>query len=310
MNQYIQNLGKLPLKVIFDENIKNNGISISRPSYYQEPTIVLDEDNIIYNRMIIISFFSLLIFAFYIALYYIFYNFAKCISKIRDTNILNNFSINILYLFYYSFKSIISIEIIYYSYECWFNSNFSCSETCIPDIKLISIPFLNSAEVIDILYIISIASYINQLGKILFEYNRKDFQILLLHHIVTIILLFFSYFFCLRYAGFFIISMFEFSDIFIKLRNIIKYTNWKIMKIITYSIMILSFIALRLLLLPFFMIKHTINCDYKFPHEEIFLYPFIALIIIINIIWLCIMINNFFITTYQYDNNDNSKKDQ
>ncbi|KAF5745624.1 LAG1 longevity assurance 2-like [Tripterygium wilfordii] len=95
---------------------------------------------------------------------------------------------------------------------------------------------------------------------LLWETRRKDFAVMMSHHIITVILIGYSYisrFFC---VGSIILALHDASDVFLEAAKVFKYSEKELGASVCFGFFALSWLILRLIFFPFWVIK-TVSCN-------------------------------------------------
>ncbi|XP_042483552.1 ceramide synthase LOH2-like [Macadamia integrifolia] len=98
-------------------------------------------------------------------------------------------------------------------------------------------------------YIYSIAALIT------WETRRKDFSIMMSHHIITTILIGYSYLTRFFRIGSIILALHDTSDVFLEAAKIFKYSEREFAASLLFGFFALSWLILRLIFFPFWLIK-------------------------------------------------------
>jgi hypothetical protein len=100
-------------------------------------------------------------------------------------------------------------------------------------------------------YIYSVAALL------VWETRRKDHNVMMSHHIVTIGLIAYSYITGSFRAGTVILALHDVSDIFMELAKLFKYCRSELGASICFGLFVLSWVLLRLIYFPFWVIWST-----------------------------------------------------
>ncbi|KAI4318396.1 hypothetical protein MLD38_032106 [Melastoma candidum] len=100
-------------------------------------------------------------------------------------------------------------------------------------------------------YLYSIVSLVT------WETRRKDFAVMMCHHVITVILIGYSYL-----AGFFrlasiTLALHDASDIFMEVAKLFKYSGVEIGASVFFGLFAISWVILRLIIFPFWIIRGT-----------------------------------------------------
>ncbi|KAG0554778.1 hypothetical protein KC19_12G118100 [Ceratodon purpureus] len=100
--------------------------------------------------------------------------------------------------------------------------------------------------------------YIYSVAALLFwETRRKDFDVMMTHHIVTIGLIAYSYINGSFRAGSIVLALHDVSDVFMEAAKLCKYSGSEVGASIAFGLFVLSWVLLRLIYFPFWIIWST-----------------------------------------------------
>lgn len=99
-------------------------------------------------------------------------------------------------------------------------------------------------------YFLSMGHYIHLFVTQFFEPKRKDWWEMFIHHIVTMLLLFFSYFVQFTRIGVIVLLCHDGSDIFLELAKLFNYLKMGTLCDVTFSVFALAFFIGRLVIYP------------------------------------------------------------
>ncbi|KAL3814228.1 hypothetical protein ACJIZ3_015496 [Penstemon smallii] len=109
-----------------------------------------------------------------------------------------------------------------------------------------------------LIYMCQCGFYIYSSAALLtWETRRKDFTVMMSHHIVTVILLAYSYI-----AGFFrigavVLALHDASDVFMEAAKIFKYAENELGASVCFGLFALTWLVLRLIFFPFWVIRSS-----------------------------------------------------
>lgn len=148
-------------------------------------------------------------------------------------------------------------------------------------------------------YVIEMGFYAQAIPSLIFwEVRRKDFLESLAHHIATLILICYSYWLNLTRVGVLIVMLHDVNDIFLELAKLARYTGRDLLPNALFVVFLLSWIASRLMVFPFWVIrsvlvdakavalKYNVNLH---PHYEIFS-GFLLFLLGLHIYWTWLII--------------------
>ncbi|VDM93622.1 unnamed protein product [Onchocerca ochengi] len=105
-------------------------------------------------------------------------------------------------------------------------------------------------------YVIETSFYCSLIvSSLLFDIRRADFIQMTVHHIITIILLLFSFVMNLVRVGTLILFSHDIADVFLELGKLCRYAKWKTSLTIFFAIFATVWIITRLIYFPFFIIR-------------------------------------------------------
>merc|ERR1712162_51307 len=120
---------------------------------------------------------------------------------------------------------------------------------------------------------------------LVWETRRKDFPVMLAHHVVTVALLIASHRVSLLRVGTVIMLLHDISDIFLECAKMLNYARWEEGSTAMFAVFVVAWVATRLVYFPFYVIRsamfeaHT-NCPRKsIPNFEAFYYGFNSLLL-------------------------------
>ncbi|PSS26106.1 LAG1 longevity assurance like [Actinidia chinensis var. chinensis] len=98
-------------------------------------------------------------------------------------------------------------------------------------------------------YIYSIAALLS------WETRRKDFSVMMSHHVVTVILIGYSYITSFFRIGSIVLALHDASDVFMEAAKVFKYAEKEIGASVCFGLFAISWLLLRLIFFPFRVIK-------------------------------------------------------
>ncbi|OVA10472.1 TRAM/LAG1/CLN8 homology domain [Macleaya cordata] len=87
------------------------------------------------------------------------------------------------------------------------------------------------------------------------ETRRKDFYIMMSHHVVTVFLIGFSYFTSFFRIGLIVLALHDASDVFMEAAKVFKYSEKELAASVCFGFFAFSWLILRLIFFPFWVIK-------------------------------------------------------
>ncbi|KAF3329059.1 ASC1-like protein 3 [Carex littledalei] len=105
-------------------------------------------------------------------------------------------------------------------------------------------------------YMCQCGFYIYSIGALVaWETRRKDFSVMMSHHIVTTILITYSYLTRFFRIGTIILALHDTSDIFMEAAKLFKYSEKDIAASVCFGLFAISWLLLRLIYFPFWIIR-------------------------------------------------------
>lgn len=165
-------------------------------------------------------------------------------------------------------------------------------------------------------YMISMAFYWSLSISQFFDVKRKDFWQMFIHHIVTIVLLSFSWVTNLTRIGSLVLLVHDSADIFLEVAKMAKYANYQKFCDFVFVIFTILWIVTRVGIFPFWIIYSTLIEAPKlvpmFPAYYVF-NTLLCLLLILHSIWTYVIIkiayNAFYAGQMEGDIRSNSSED-
>ncbi|KAH6767111.1 LAG1-like protein 2 [Perilla frutescens var. hirtella] len=111
---------------------------------------------------------------------------------------------------------------------------------------------------VKLVYMCQCGFYIYSIAALLtWETRRKDFSVMMSHHIVTVILISFSYITRFFRIGTVILALHDASDIFLEAAKVFKYSGKELGASACFGLFALSWLVLRLIFFPFWVIRSS-----------------------------------------------------
>ncbi|KAK9834823.1 hypothetical protein WJX81_001328 [Elliptochloris bilobata] len=138
------------------------------------------------------------------------------------------------------------------------------------------------------------AFYAASVGMLLlWEERRRDFPVMMLHHLTTCVLIAASY--CLGYAriGSVVMLLHEPSDIFLEAAKLASYAGAEAPSTLLFAALLLSWCSLRLGLLPFWVIRSALFevrtlSGPPLPYTDI-LAAMLGVLVVLHAYWFCLI---------------------
>ncbi|RZC67295.1 hypothetical protein C5167_010997 [Papaver somniferum] len=107
-----------------------------------------------------------------------------------------------------------------------------------------------------LLYMCQCGFYLYSIAALLtWETRRKDFSIMMSHHIVTVFLIGFSYFTSFFRIGLIVVALHDACDVFMEAAKVFKYSENEFAASVIFGFFAVSWVILRLVFFPFWVIR-------------------------------------------------------
>lgn len=145
------------------------------------------------------------------------------------------------------------------------------------------------------LYFVQTGFYVSSVFMLQYwETRRKDYPVMITHHFTTLTLLVASYALGFMRVGSVILLLHDFNDILLELAKLFNYAKWEAPSMAAFGAMMLSWVCLRLYLLPCHivwscLIEHQAILGHRIPYY----YPLNALLLALvamHIYWFGLII--------------------
>ncbi|XP_022136346.1 LAG1 longevity assurance homolog 2 [Momordica charantia] len=145
-------------------------------------------------------------------------------------------------------------------------------------------------------YLYSIAALL------IWETRRKDFSVMMSHHVITVILIGYSYLTRFFQIGSVILALHDASDVFMEAAKVFKYSEKELGASVFFGFFAISWLILRLIFFPFWVIRATSYdlCEYlklSDANSRLIYYGFntmLLMLLVFHIYWwllICSMIS-------------------
>ncbi|KAJ6716626.1 hypothetical protein OIU74_009207 [Salix koriyanagi] len=136
-------------------------------------------------------------------------------------------------------------------------------------------------------YIYSIAALL------MWETRRKDFAVMMSHHVITVLLIGYSYITRFFRIGTIILALHDASDVFLEAAKVFKYSGKELKASVFFGLFAVSWLILRLIFFPFWVIKATSYdlvefLDLSLAHDKLVYYVFntmLLMLLVFHIYW-------------------------
>ncbi|CAA2991576.1 LAG1 longevity assurance homolog 2-like [Olea europaea subsp. europaea] len=109
-----------------------------------------------------------------------------------------------------------------------------------------------------LIYMCQCGFYIYSSAALLtWETRRKDFSVMMSHHVVTVILIAYSYMARFFRAGAVILALHDASDVFLEAAKVFKYSENELGASVCFGLFAISWFTLRLVFFPFWVIRSS-----------------------------------------------------
>ncbi|KAA8545876.1 hypothetical protein F0562_020673 [Nyssa sinensis] len=111
---------------------------------------------------------------------------------------------------------------------------------------------------LELFYMCQCGFYIYSIAALLtWETRRKDFSVMMSHHIVTVILIGYSYITRFFRIGSVILALHDASDVFLEAAKVFKYSENEVGASVCFGLFAISWLILRLIFFPFWIINSS-----------------------------------------------------
>ncbi|KAL3538876.1 hypothetical protein ACH5RR_002242 [Cinchona calisaya] len=153
-----------------------------------------------------------------------------------------------------------------------------------------------------LIYMCQCGFYIYSIAALLtWETRRKDFSVMMSHHVVTVILIGCSYITSFFRIGSIILALHDASDVFMEAAKVFKYSEKEFGASVFFGLFAISWLVLRLVYFPFWVIRassyYTVECmDLSDTYHMLMYYVFntmLLTLLVFHIYWwflICSMI--------------------
>ncbi|XP_036623037.1 ceramide synthase 4-like [Trichosurus vulpecula] len=146
-------------------------------------------------------------------------------------------------------------------------------------------------------YLLQLSFYLSLLLTLTQDVKRKDFWQHIIHHFMSITLMFYSYSANLLRIGALVILLHDVSDVFLEACKMLVYAKWNIAKDIMFFIFGLVFLVSRLIVFPNKVI-YTTYCVFQTNNQLFFGYYFSNALLMVaqslNLFWSFLILKLFF----------------
>lgn len=200
------------------------------------------------------------------------------------------------------------------SESMWKLAYYSTVEICLVTINYQEPWFTNTKELfrgwpnqelklpLKLLYMCQCGFYVYSIAALLtWETRRKDFAVMMSHHVITVILIGFSYITRSFQIGAIILALHDASDVFLEAAKLFKYSEKELEASICFGFFAISWVLLRLIFFPFWIIKASsydvityVNLSDAYPKKLYYVFNTMLLtLLVFHIYWwilICSMV--------------------
>ncbi|XAR59452.1 hypothetical protein NMG60_11015294 [Bertholletia excelsa] len=109
---------------------------------------------------------------------------------------------------------------------------------------------------VKLIYMCQFGFYLYSIAALLtWETRRKDFTVMMSHHVITVILIGYSYIASFFRIGSIILALHDASDIFLEVAKVFKYSEKELGASLCFGLFAISWLLLRLIYFPFWVIR-------------------------------------------------------
>ncbi|XP_022762132.1 LAG1 longevity assurance homolog 2-like [Durio zibethinus] len=155
---------------------------------------------------------------------------------------------------------------------------------------------------LSLFYMCQCGFYIYSIAALLtLETRRKDFAVMMSRHIITIILIGYSYISSFFRIGSIILTPHDASDVFMEAAKVFKYSERELAASVCFGLFAFSWLLLRLIFFPFWVIKSSnydvrefLNLSESYPTSLFYVFnTMLLMLLVFHVYWwvlICSMI--------------------
>ncbi|KAK6916449.1 TRAM/LAG1/CLN8 homology domain [Dillenia turbinata] len=111
---------------------------------------------------------------------------------------------------------------------------------------------------LQLFYMCQCGFYVYSIGALIaWETRRKDFSVMMSHHVITVILISVSYITGFFRIGSIILALHDASDVFMEAAKVFKYSEKELAASVFFGFFAVSWLILRLIIFPFWVIRSS-----------------------------------------------------
>lgn len=155
---------------------------------------------------------------------------------------------------------------------------------------------------LSLFYMCQCGFYIYSIAALLtWETRRKDFAVMMSHHVITVILIGYSYITSFFRIGSIILALHDASDVFLEAAKVFKYSERELGASVCFGLFAISWLLLRLIFFPFWVIKTSsydvrefLNLSESYPMSLYYVFnTMLLMLLVFHVYWwflICSMI--------------------
>lgn len=155
---------------------------------------------------------------------------------------------------------------------------------------------------LSLFYMCQCGFYIYSIAALLtWETRRKDFAVMMSHHVITVILIGYSYITSFFRIGSIILALHDASDVFLEAAKVFKYSERELGASVCFGLFAISWLLLRLIFFPFWVIKTSsydvrefLNLSESYPTSLYYVFnTMLLMLLVFHVYWwflICSMI--------------------
>ncbi|NP_001313756.1 LAG1 longevity assurance homolog 2 [Gossypium hirsutum] len=155
---------------------------------------------------------------------------------------------------------------------------------------------------LSLFYMCQCGFYIYSIAALLtWETRRKDFAVMMSHHVITVILIGYSYITSFFRIGSIILALHDASDVFLEAAKVFKYSESELGASVCFGLFAISWLLLRLIFFPFWVIKTSsydvrefLNLSESYPMSLYYVFnTMLLMLLVFHVYWwflICSMI--------------------
>lgn len=155
---------------------------------------------------------------------------------------------------------------------------------------------------LQLFYMCQCGFYIYSIAALLvWETRRKDFAVMMSHHVITVFLIGYSYLVRFFYIGSITLALHDASDVFMEAAKVFKYSERELGASICFGLFAISWLLLRLVFFPFWVIRstsldlqHVMNLSEVYPKFIYYVFnTMLLMLLVFHVYWwflICAMI--------------------